>query len=92
MRRMSSASLAQGEESRRLAKATIEQGEQGEQVKKISLWAAILFTPTLVASIYGMNFDHMPELHWVAGYPFAVAPMIGFGVGLWGVFTWRRWL
>ncbi|MFJ6852671.1 magnesium and cobalt transport protein CorA [Streptomyces sp. NPDC091271] len=89
MRRMSSASLAQGEESRRLAEETIE---QGEQVKKISSWAAILFTPTLVASIYGMNFDHMPELHWVAGYPFAVALMIGFGVGLWGVFKWRRWL
>lgn len=89
MRRMSSASLAQGEESRRLAEETIE---QGEQVKKISSWAAILFTPTLVASIYGMNFDHMPELHWAWGYAFAIALMIGFGVGLWGVFKWRRWL
>lgn len=89
MRRMSSASLAQGEESRRLAEETIE---QGEQVKKISSWAAILFTPTLIASIYGMNFDHMPELHWTWGYPLAVALMIGFGVGLWGVFKWRRWL
>ncbi|MCX5535801.1 magnesium and cobalt transport protein CorA [Streptomyces sp. NBC_00006] len=89
MRRMSSASLAQGEESRRLAEETIE---QGEQVKKISSWAAILFTPTLVASIYGMNFDHMPELHWTWGYPFAVALMLGFGFGLWGVFKLRRWL
>lgn len=89
MRRMSSASLAQGEESRRLAEETIE---QGEQVKKISSWAAILFTPTLIASIYGMNFDHMPELHWAWGYPLAVTLMIGFGVGLWGVFKWRRWL
>lgn len=89
MRRMSSASLAQGEESRRLAGETIE---QGEQMKKISSWAAILFTPTLIASIYGMNFDHMPELHWAWGYPLAVTPMIGFGVGLWGVFKWRRWL
>ncbi|MEU3733848.1 magnesium and cobalt transport protein CorA [Streptomyces sp. NPDC033538] len=89
MRRMSSASLAQGEESRRLAEETIE---QGEQVKKISSWAAILFTPTLVASIYGMNFDHMPELHWTWGYPFALMLMAGFGVGLWSVFKWRRWL
>lgn len=89
MRRMSSASLAQGEESRRLAEETIE---QGEQVKKISSWAAILFTPTLIASVYGMNFDHMPELHWTWGYPFAVALMIGFGAGLWSVFKWRRWL
>lgn len=89
MRRMSSASLAQGEESRRLAKETIE---QGEEVKKISSWAAILFTPTLVASVYGMNFDHMPELHWVWGYPFALALMVGLGIGLWGIFKWRHWL
>lgn len=39
-----------------------------------------------------MNFDHMPELHWTWGYPFAVALMIGFGVGFWSVFKWRRWL
>ncbi|MDQ2745134.1 MAG: magnesium and cobalt transport protein CorA [Chloroflexota bacterium] len=89
MRRMSSASLAQGEESRRLARETIE---QGEEVKKISSWAAILFTPTLIASVYGMNFDHMPELHWAWGYPFAVALMLGLGVGLWAVFKHKRWL
>jgi magnesium transporter len=89
MRRMSSASLAQGEESRRLAEETIE---QGEQVKKISSWAAILFTPTLIASVYGMNFDHMPELHWAWGYPFAIALMVGFGVGLWATFKRRHWL
>jgi len=89
MRRMSSASLAQGEASRQLAEETIE---QGEQVKKISSWAAILFTPTLIAGVYGMNFDHMPELHWTWGYPFAVALMVGFGFGLWRVFKWRRWL
>ncbi|MFB7085179.1 magnesium and cobalt transport protein CorA [Streptomyces sp. NPDC056296] len=89
MRRMSSASLAQGEESRRLAYETME---QGEEVKKISSWAAILFTPTLVASTYGMNFDHMPELHWTFGYPFAVALMVGLGVCLWGIFKHKRWL
>lgn len=75
MRRMSSASLAQGEE-----------------VKKISSWAAILFTPTLVASIYGMNFDHMPELHWAFGYPFALVLMFGLGFGLWGIFKFKHWL
>ncbi|MGV8978800.1 MAG: magnesium and cobalt transport protein CorA [Cellulomonas sp.] len=89
MRRMSRASLAQGEESRRLAEETIE---QGEDVKKISSWAAILFAPTVVASIYGMNFDHMPELHWAWGYPFALALMVGLGVGLWTAFKRRRWL
>lgn len=89
MRRMSSASLAQGEESRRLAKETIE---QGEEVKKISSWAAILFTPTLIASIYGMNFDNMPELHWKFGYPFALLLMFGLGFGLWRIFRRRHWL
>jgi magnesium transporter len=89
MRQMSSASLAQGEESRRLAEETME---QGEEVKKISSWAAILFTPTLVASVYGMNFDHMPELHWHLGYPFAVALMFTLGLCLWGIFKRKRWL
>ncbi|MGY0498277.1 magnesium and cobalt transport protein CorA [Nocardia sp. FBN12] len=82
-------SLEQNDAMRRLSNATFE---QGEEVKKISSWAAILFTPTLVASTYGMNFDHMPELHWMWGYPFALALMVGLGVGLWGVFKWRHWL
>lgn len=37
--------------------------QQGEQTKKVSAWAAILFTPTVIAGIYGMNFTHMPELN-----------------------------
>ena len=43
--------------------------EQNEQVKKISSWAAIFFAPTFVAGLYGMNFDHMPELHWTLRLP-----------------------
>ena len=46
--------------------------QQNDEVKKISSWAAILFAPTLVGTIYGMNFTHMPELHWAFGYPFAL--------------------
>ena len=42
---------------------------QSEQAKKISSWAAIIFAPTLVATIYGMNFTHMPELDWAVGLP-----------------------
>ena len=42
---------------------------QNDQVKKISAWAAILFAPTLIGTVYGMNFDHMPELHWRARLP-----------------------
>ena len=66
--------------------------EQNEQVKRISSWAAILFAPTLVASIYGMNFDHMPELGWVLGYPFAILLMLLLGAGLYAVFRRRGWL
>ena len=66
--------------------------EQNEQVKRISSWAAILFAPTLVASIYGMNFDHMPELGWVFGYPFAILLMLVLGAGLYAVFRRRGWL
>lgn len=65
---------------------------QNEQVKKISGWAAVLFGPSLVAGIYGMNFHHMPELHWTWGYPMALALMALTAVGLYGIFKWRRWM
>jgi magnesium transporter len=65
---------------------------QNEQVKRISAWAAILFAPTLVGTIYGMNFDHMPELNWTFGYPFALTLMVLFSIGLYLVFKRRRWI
>jgi magnesium transporter len=65
---------------------------QNEQVKRISAWAAILFAPTVVGTIYGMNFDHMPELHWMLGYPFALALMALFSVSLYIIFKRRRWI
>ena len=49
--------------------------EQNEQVKRISSWAAIFFAPSFIASVYGMNFDNMPELSWSLGYPFALLLM-----------------
>jgi magnesium transporter len=79
----------QNDEMTRLSEAGFE---QNEQVKRISSWAAILFAPTLVASIYGMNFDHMPELHWTLGYPFAVALMVVLGLILYTIFKRRGWL
>ncbi|MCD0450145.1 magnesium and cobalt transport protein CorA [Actinocorallia sp. API 0066] len=51
--------------------------QQNEDVRKISAWAAILALPTMIAGIYGMNFEHMPELEWRFGYPLAVAVMVG---------------
>jgi magnesium transporter len=65
---------------------------QNEEVKKISAWAAILFAPTLVASIYGMNFEDMPELGWTLGYPYALALMLVLGVGLYWQFKRRGWI
>lgn len=65
---------------------------QNEQVKKISGWAAILFGPTLVGTIYGMNFTYMPELNWVFGYPMALAMMAATSVALYVVFRRKRWL
>jgi magnesium transporter len=47
--------------------------QQSDQTKKISAWAAIVIVPTLIAGIYGMNFDYMPELHWRFGYLFALS-------------------
>jgi magnesium transporter len=65
---------------------------QNEQVKRISAWAAILFAPTLVGTIYGMNFEHMPELHWRLGYPLALALMVLISVGLYSIFRRRHWI
>jgi magnesium transporter len=65
---------------------------QNEEVKKISAWAAILFAPTLVGTVYGMNFDHMPELHWELGYPLAIALMLMVSLTLYMVFKRRRWI
>ncbi|MFF0486507.1 magnesium and cobalt transport protein CorA [Streptomyces sp. NPDC004435] len=79
----------QNAEMRALAEAGFE---QNEEIKKISSWAAILFAPTLVGTIYGMNFDNMPELHWAGGYPFAVVLMAVVCVSLYVVFKRKDWL
>jgi magnesium transporter len=81
--------LQQNEEVKALSEASIR---QNDEVKKISAWAAILFAPTLIGTVYGMNFDHMPELHWALGYPFALALMVMVSVTLYVVFKRRGWL
>ncbi|QCX26961.1 magnesium and cobalt transport protein CorA [Nocardioides jishulii] len=79
----------QNEETQRLTETSLR---QNEEVKKISSWAAILFAPTLVGTIYGMNFEHMPELDWRLGYPMALALMLLMGAVLYAVFKRRGWL
>jgi magnesium transporter len=66
--------------------------QQNEEVKRISAWAAILFAPTLVGTVYGMNFEHMPELSWRLGYPMALALMFAVSLGLYLLFKRRRWI
>jgi magnesium transporter len=54
--------------------------------------AVVLMPPTLIASIYGMNFKMMPELEWQHGYPLALVMMVAAAVGPYLFFTWKKWL
>ena len=66
--------------------------QQNEDMRKISAGAALVVVPTLVAGVYGMNFDHMPELHWTYGYPFALLLMAAMVGGLFVWFKKSGWL
>ena len=66
--------------------------QQNNDMRKISAGAALVVVPTLIAGIYGMNFDHMPELHWQFGYLWAVVLMVGTSVGLLWFFKKSNWL
>ncbi|WP_205544015.1 magnesium/cobalt transporter CorA [Rubrobacter indicoceani] len=82
-------SVQQNEEVKGLTEVSIK---QNDEVKKISAWAAILFAPTAIAGVYGMNFDDMPELHWSLGYPFALGLMFLVCMTLFFIFKNRGWL
>jgi magnesium transporter len=66
--------------------------EQSNVVRRISAWAAIITVPTFIASFYGMNFVHMPELRWHAAYPIVVGLMLATAVGLFASFKRAGWL
>jgi magnesium transporter len=63
-----------------------------EVMKKLTAWAGIILVPTLIAGIYGMNFNRMPELHWVVGYPLALGMMAASAVVLYVLFRRNGWL
>ncbi|GGW41058.1 magnesium and cobalt transport protein CorA [Streptomyces galilaeus] len=65
---------------------------QNDDMRKISAWAAMAAVPTMIAGIYGMNFEHMPELRWTWGYPAVIAVMAVLEVGLYRTFKRRGWL
>jgi magnesium transporter len=72
-----------------LAQATVA---QNEDMRKITSWAAIFAVPTMIAGIYGMNFDYMPELHWKFGYPLVLLVTVGLCVAIHRGFKRNGWL
>lgn len=72
-----------------LAKITLQ---QNTDMRKISAWVAIVSTPTMIAGIYGMNFEHMPEKNWVYGYPACLLVMLLACVTLFRIFRRNQWL
>jgi magnesium transporter len=65
---------------------------QNEDMRRISAWVAIVAVPTMIAGIYGMNFDDMPELRWSLGYPAVLLTMLVICTGLWRYFKRVGWL
>jgi magnesium transporter len=74
------------------ANMAVTSAEQNEVVRKISGWAAIITVPTFIASFYGMNFEHMPELGWRVSYPGVVVLMVAAALGLWITLKRAKWL
>ena len=66
--------------------------EMNRVMKRFTSWGAILFVSTLIAGIYGMNFEHMPELNWIFGYPMALTLMALATIGLRTWFKRKNWL
>ena len=66
--------------------------EQNQDMRKISAWVAIVAVPTAIAGIYGMNFEHMPELKWTYGYPAVLVVIVLICAFLWTRFKRAGWL
>ncbi|AEY88708.1 MULTISPECIES: magnesium and cobalt transport protein CorA [Streptomyces] len=72
-----------------LAQVTVA---QNEDMRKITAWAAVVAVPTMVCGVYGMNFEHMPELHWRFGYPLIMAVTAGACLAVYRGFRRNGWL
>lgn len=66
--------------------------EQNKIIKIFTVVNVVFLPPTLIASMYGMNFDFMPELHWKLGYPFSIFLMFAFTAFILLIFKWKKWL
>ncbi|MDR1430679.1 MAG: magnesium and cobalt transport protein CorA [Propionibacteriaceae bacterium] len=86
-----SALVAQ-KQSEEMRKLSISEAAENAQMKRISAWAGILFAPTIVTGVYGMNFVNMPELQWPLGYLISIVAMVGIGFGFHFIFKRKGWL
>lgn len=94
LRSLRDVAQAQSEKVRFLLDATLGviNIRQSDVIKIFSVVAFVFLPPTLIASIYGMNFVHMPELQWTWGYPMALGLMVVSAVVPWLIFRWKKWL
>lgn len=72
-----------------LAKISLQ---QNSDMRKITAWAAMITVPTMIAGIYGMNFDYMPELHWQFSYPAVLVVILVICLLLYRIFRKNKWL
>jgi magnesium transporter len=66
--------------------------QENEVTKRLASYAALIAVPTMIAGIYGMNFQHMPELSWIYGYPLAIGSMALIDLYLFYRFRKAKWL
>jgi magnesium transporter len=94
LRGLREVAVAQSEKVRFLLDATLGviNIRQSDVIKIFSVVAFVFLPPTLIASIYGMNFDYMPELKWPWGYPMALGLMVVSALVPWAIFRWKKWL
>ncbi|MEP7188925.1 MAG: magnesium/cobalt transporter CorA [Roseiflexaceae bacterium] len=71
---------------------SVQSNRLNQVVKVLTITSIVLMSDALIAGIYGMNFEFMPELHWQYGYPFALGLMVVVSVGLVAFFRWQKWL
>ena len=66
--------------------------QENEVTKRLASYAALIAVPTLIVGVYGMNFEHMPELGWRYGYPFVLGGIVLIDVWLFSRFRKAKWL
>ncbi len=71
---------------------SVQSNRMNEIMKTLTLMSTVMLPLTFIAGVYGMNFDHMPELHWLWGYPFALGLMVAVAIAIFAMFRHRGWI